>query len=245
MFKLVKYELQGIYKELLGALIIMLVLALLLYTRIGTWQNGSIIGLTVIIIIAPGVWAFISSIKIYSKYMYDDTGYLMFTLPQNGYSIVTSRIIVALIQLWSILAMSILITKGILSKVITDEVMKQQIRITLSSIKTSDWLTLVLSITFSWIYMMMLIYFCVTLSKVVINRRKMGKLGAFIIFIVLTIALGNFSSWLEKTFPSTISIFHSVSTSTTLNTASSIFDVITMLIFFFLTSYFIDKKLEL
>lgn len=253
MFKLIKYELQGIYKEILGALILMLVLSLLLYTRIGIWKDGSIGGLVAVIIMVAMVWAFISSIKIFSKYMYDDTGYLMFTLPKTGYSILGSRIIVALIELWATIGMSLLIVKVILNKVITDQIIKEQMKNALSNVKTSDMFTIFISITFSWISIMMLIYFCIILSKIVINRKKIGKFGSFVTFIIFTVALGNFTPWLEKTFPKTINLlsitksggvlanFNGAST----NVANMIFEISLTIVFFLSTAYFIDKKLEL
>ena len=124
MFNLIKYELQGIYKQILGVIVVMLVLSLLLYSRIGTWQDASIISLTVLITMSALIWSFIVSIKIYSKYMYDDSGYLMFTLPKTGYSILGSRIIIAVLDLWVTLGMSFLILKGILNKVITNQVIR-------------------------------------------------------------------------------------------------------------------------
>lgn len=254
MFNLIKYELQGIYKQILGVMIVMLVLSLLLYSRIGTWQDASIISLAVLITMSALIWSFIVSIKIYSKYMYDDSGYLMFTLPKTGYSILGSRILIAVLDLWVTLGMSFLILKGILNKVITNQVIREQLKTSLRTITTSDIFFMIVMFTFTWIFTMMLIYFCITLSKIVLNRKKIGKFGSFITFIIFTIVLGNFTPWLQKTFPQSIDFFANKgnmslgaynSTIGSINIATMLFEIALVVGFFFSVSYFIDKKLEL
>ena len=98
MFKLIKYELRSTFLTILGICITVIIANLLLMTKKGSW-DVAVPGLSICLIIGAIIVIFISSLKIMSKYLHGDEGYLLFTLPQSGASIITSRLITALIQI--------------------------------------------------------------------------------------------------------------------------------------------------
>ena len=98
MFNLVKYELKGYYKDFIIAIGIIALVSLGLLTRINVWQDQSIGGISFMLSFAAMVVVFIWNIKIFSRDMYEDSGYLLCTLPQTGYSILASKLITALSQ---------------------------------------------------------------------------------------------------------------------------------------------------
>ena len=99
MFKLIKYELRSTFLTILGICISVIIANLFLMTKKDSWDMNAVTGLSVCLIIGAIIVIFISSLKIMSKYLHEDSGYLLFTLPQSGTSIITSRLITALIQI--------------------------------------------------------------------------------------------------------------------------------------------------
>ena len=83
-------------------------LKLFLMTKKAAWGGNALVGLSMCLLIGSIIVIFISSLKIMSKYLHGEEGYLLFTLPQSGMSIITSRLITALIQISIVFFVSIL-----------------------------------------------------------------------------------------------------------------------------------------
>lgn len=252
MFKLIKYELRATFLTIIGICITIIIANLFLMTKKGSWGIETIIGLSLCLAIGALIVIFISSLKIMSKYLYEDSGYLLFTLPQSGASIITSRLITAFIQ-----------TSIVAFVVILMLYLNSADNIDVSFLKDLKLGVIVYSII-SYIYMiassLTFIYFCMVIGKVALKSKKIGKIGSFIIFIIFSMILGWLSSKLVTILPQTLNISDfsiktnynvldvALSTSSGLldiNIAQTILDFIVFVGFFMGTSYLIDKKLDL
>ena len=104
------------------------------------------------------------------------------------------------------------------------------------------------------------IYFCMVIGKVALKGKKLGKIGSFIIFIIISIAMSWLTFKIAALFPQTLNLggssiannFKASNSGFTvsggnfnINIASTIFDIITFVGFFITTTYLIDKKLDL
>ena len=252
MFKLVKYELRSTFFTILGICISVIAANLFLMTKKNSWDNDAIIGLSVTLIIGALIVIFISSLKIMSKYLHGHEGYLLFTLPQSGTSIITSRLITALIQTTIVVFVSLLMLYLIIPVKIDLSFLKDiKFSVILFSIVIYIW-SIVSSLTF--------IYFCMVIGKVALKGKKLGKIGSFIIFIILSGLVSWLSSEIGSIFPLTISldgfsIVNSFESSTSgfsfsgvemnINIAKIICEIVTFAGYFIGTSYIIDKKLDL
>ncbi|MGH4123234.1 MAG: hypothetical protein ACREV6_09955 [Clostridium sp.] len=251
MFKLIKYELRSTFLTILGICISVIIANLFLMTKKDTW-GVAVPGLSTCLIIGAIVVIFISSLKIMSKYLHGDEGYLLFTLPQSGMSIITSRLITALIQISIVLFVSILMFNfTVPDKTFLDLFKDFKLSQVFFSIIVYIW-GLVSSLTF--------IYFCMVIGKVALKGKKLGKIGSFIIFIILSIAISWLSTKITTAFPQTLnfggftlansfktpnSSFSLSGVALNINIANVIFEIITFAGFFITTTYLIDKKLDL
>ena len=252
MFKLIKYELRSTFLTIIGICISVIFANLFLMTKKNSWDNELIIGLSITLIIGALIVIFISSLKIMSKYLHEDEGYLLFTLPKSGTSIITSRLITALIQTSIVAFVSLLLLYLTIPVEIDLSFLKDiKLSIILFSIALPIW-AIVSSLTF--------IYFCMVIGKVALKGKKLGKIGSFIIFIIIS----GVTSWLSykigTIFPQTInlsgfSLGNNFRVSApglallgevlNINIAQIIFEIVTFIGFFISASYLIDNKLDL
>ena len=252
MFKLVKYELRANFLTIIGICITVIVASLLLMTKKGTWSNTTIIGLSGCLIIVSVIVIFIASLKIMSKYLYGDSGYLLFTLPQSGKSIMASRIITSLIQISIVLIVTILMSNLTVADKIDFSFLKN----------LKPGLMLYSTINYIWgiIYFLTIIYFCMVIGKIALKGKKIGKVGSFIIFIILAIGIIWLSTKITTLLPQNLNLsnftmntgslkLNSDFTSSTgafnINIAGAVFDIIIFIGLFMTSSYLIDKKLDL
>lgn len=252
MFNLVKYELRATFLTILGICVSIIVSSLFLLTKKDSWSMNAMAGISVCIIMTALIVIFISSLKIMSKYLHEDSGYLLFTLPQSGMSIITSRLITALIQITIVAFVSFLMFYFIIAQGIDLSFLKNvKFSMILYSIIAYIW-NIFSSLTF--------IYFCMVIGKVALKGKKLGKIGSFIIFIVLSSVIGWISFKINTIFPQTLNLGNSSMISNynvsglnftgstiglNINIASTIFDIVIFALFFISTSYLIDKKLDL
>lgn len=254
MFKLIKYELRANFLKIIGICAIVIIANLFLMTKKGSWEIAVPVLSSILIFVAITV-IFTSSLSIMSKYLYEDSGYLLFTLPQSGVSILSSRIITALIQ--------ISIVAGVSSLMLYLNVTEQLSSILSNMLKNINPGLIVYNI-FNYIcfviYGLTMIYFCMVMGKVGLKGKKLGKIGSFIIFVILTIALGWLSTKITTLLPQNFDLSKlSINTNEVIinsdftvsggeyniNIAQSILDIIIFVGLFMSTSYLIDKKLDL
>jgi len=251
MFKLIKYELRATFLTIIGICITVIIASLLLMTRKPYW-GPAVTGLSVTLTIGAIIVISISSLKIMSKYLYGDSGYLLFTLPQSGASILTSRLITALIQISIVSFVAITMCYLTVANEINFSLLKY---VTVTGI-------IYVIIGYVWFIFssFTFIYFCMVIGKVALKNKKLGKVGSFIIFILLSLAVSWLSFKLVSLFPQTIKLMDSpipanynsgdsgftvTEGSFNMNIAKTLFDAITFAVLFISSSYLIDKKLDL
>jgi ABC-2 type transport system permease protein len=234
MFNLIKYELKGKFLTILGICLTVIMGNLFLMTKIDSWAIGATV-LSTFLGVGALILICISSLTLMSDYLYDDQGYLLFTLPQSGVSITASRLIAAVIQISIVAIVSVfmfcLLDQGRILNVILRH---SEIQELLYSILMYLW-NIVSALTF--------IYFCMVVGKIALKGKKLGKIGSFIIFFLLSIARIGLTVVISSFFPQEVQL-HSVTT-VIINIGSVIFDMITFAILFMATSYLLEHKVDL
>jgi len=250
MFKLVKYELRANFLTIIGICITVIVASLLLMTKKGTWTMA-VPALSACFTIGSMIVIFIASLKIMSQYLYGDSGYLLFTLPQSGKSIMASRLLAALIQISIVGIVTILMFYLTVTEKIDFSFFK--------TIKASEIIEYIISYIWMIISSLTIIYFCMIIGKVALKGKKIGKVGSFIIFIIISLLISWLSFKLMAVLPQTLNLSNftisngsvlnlnptTSSTAFTVNIAQTIFDIIIFIGLFMTSSYLIDKKLDL
>ena len=248
MLKLVKYELRGNLFTIIGICIGMVIGNLMLLTRRGVWNNSTIYGLSVLIAVIGMVVIFIYSLNIMSKYLHGDSGYLLFTLPQSGVSIVTSRLITGIVQITGV---------GIVALLVTYLCFDGKIDFSfLHFIKFRMVLFSLISYLYSMSYFLILIYFSMIIGKAALRSKKLGKIGSFVVFIALCVAIGWVSTKIYRAFPQSFDMgkllsgsilgnSSSIDLTYKMNIASTIFDLLLFGGLFSSSCYLLEKKVDL
>ncbi|KOA19014.1 ABC-2 family transporter protein [Clostridium homopropionicum DSM 5847] len=201
MGRLIKYEIKGNYKLFGGLFIIIALLNVLLLTRINKWSEQSIIGLFSVISITVMVVTLIFVINSFRNDLYEDTGYLTFTLPVSGNKILGSKIITGV--LWfSVAGLIFFIFLKILIGMLFDINVLERINLYFN-VKGIFTLGILFGLV-NLIMLLLMIYFSITLTKVAFKGKKMSKLLGFITFIVLNAAIFYIEYKLINIFPQTI-----------------------------------------
>ena len=201
MFKYMKYEIKGTYKfittlilTVLGASTGLQLYALNTMTKYSNLNNSNISASSppVLIVVVLGlvifgafITAFFYIIGSFRKELYEDRGYLTFTLPLTGKQILGSKLLVAI--MWSaILGLSALIYNLVLGTVLFGGEWIVQLNYLLEHIGQSMniVITFGLAAVLSAVSTLLLIYFSMTLSRVSIRNKKIGGLW-FIVFLIL------------------------------------------------------------
>ena len=256
MFKYLKYELKGSYKLPLGLLILMILWCPILYSRIGIWSNVGISSLAILTCIGAILTTFIYVIHLYKQDFSEDRGYLTFTLPLKGRSILWGKFLLSFIWL-------VIIGIGCLSFVAIIFIKGFDASVSLS-INLFDSVLLI-SIFMGIVYLILSIFLAITLSKVALRNRRLGGIS-FVIFILLNSAVGFLNLLLIKSFPQGLELptgkiinmvdlnsgYVNITTSNNvltpylyINIASAIFYVVLVIGLFIFNSYLMDRKMDL
>jgi hypothetical protein len=277
-----KYEIKGTYK-----FIMMLVLAVLgastglqlsaLRGMKGNLDNFPtflplILGL---VIFGAFVSAFFYIVSSFRKELYEDRGYLTFSLPLIGKQVLGAKLCIAL--LWSaILGLSIVIYNLILGSLLFGTRWIEGFKMIFSYISANIVLVIGFTAILSGISTLLLIYFAMTLSKVSIRNKKIGGLW-FILFLVLSGIISYITAKVSGVIPYYIDLntFKIISKTMIgnqitngvnlnllydqsmsgmviqsggallLNIGAYVFSIVVALATFFGTSYLLDKKVEI
>lgn len=197
MKKFMKYEIKGTYKFILGILLVILlassVIQYNIFTEIRNFEYNQInesmnflrfmFVLSIFIIFGAFITAFFYIVGSFKKELYEDRGYLTFTLPLSGNQILGSKLLVAL--MWNIflgistalynIVLSLILFKGEV-KIIFEEFIK---------IVNIGFVTTGITGIVSALLTLILIYFSISLSKVSIRNKKIGGMW-FIIFLIIS-----------------------------------------------------------
>ena len=277
MFKYMKYEIRGTYRYMLGVLALVLILTTALYTyisRVGSTGEisafgGTFMGNSVMILFGTALTTFLYIVGSFRKELYEDRGYLTFTLPLTGNQVVGSKLFVA--TLWFLaLGAAIAVYNIIMALLfIPAEInLLEFFKTIFSHVSIKGTLYVVLSGVISIVNMLTLIYFSMAISRVTIRNKKIGGLW-FIVFIVLSgiltygqfkiiellpyyIDLNTFNigtmDTLNQQFQMEINNNIVLSTDTgmlTTNIAGAIYNIGITVALFLGTGYLIDRKIDL
>lgn len=259
MLKFMKYEIKGTYK-----FIMMLVLAVLgastgLQLSALNAMKGNLEGFPVLlpgvlglVIFGAFVTAFFYIVSSFRKELYEDRGYLTFSLPLTGRQIVGTKLLIAL--MWSVvIGLSMIIFNLTLGSILFGTRWIEGFRELIKNIPANIELTIGFSMFLSSTISLLLIYFSITLSKVSIKNKKIGGLW-FILFLVLSAIVSYLTTKVAGLFPYYLDIdkFKIVKgvmfgdpLSVGYNISAMVFSLIVAIATFFGTSYLIDKKVEI
>jgi len=204
MFKLIKYELKGYYKDFAILLGIVIFFNLLLFTRVNNWSIAALLGISIMVSFAAMVAVFIWNINLFSRDLYQDSGYLMYTLPQKGYSILGSKVLTALIQ--NIIVGFVALTFNFIMVTLTISNWSQRLSEVLSYTTPGFIALCIISVLIGGIYFLSTIYFSIALGKVALKKKKLGKFGSFIIFVVISMITGKVTDLAANIFPQILSV---------------------------------------
>ena len=252
MFNLIKYELKGYYKDFTILLGIVIFLNLLLFTRVNSWSIAALLAISIMISFAAMVAVFIWNINLFSRDLYQDSGYLLYTLPQKGYSILGSKILTALIQ--NVIVGFVALSFNFVMVMLTVDNWRQKLSEVLS-FTTPGFITLfILSTLVGGIYFLATIYFSIALGKVAFKMKKLGKFGSFIIFVVISLITGKVTDSFMNIFPQSFKLdiapaqmqaTMSVIPTIPVNIASLVVSALLFTGLFLGTSYLIENKMDL
>lgn len=202
MGTLIKYEIKGSYKLFAGLFSITILLNLLLLTRANAWHEGVIIGIFSAISVALFVVTLVFNIQSFKNEMYEDRGYLTFTLPLSGKKIIISKIVPAIIW-FSISTIITLIFITIFTKAVFDQNMITMINTYINTKALA--LISVLGGLINIITLLLLIYFSITITRVAFKKKRLSGLLGFITFVILNIVIYYIQYQLMSIFPQTLS----------------------------------------
>ncbi|MCY6372735.1 hypothetical protein [Clostridium ganghwense] len=259
MGNLIKYELKGNFKIFIGLFIITCLVNLGLYSRVDVWPSAAVYSLVLVVISIMCVMVLVFNINSFSKELYEDRGYLTFTLPVSGNKIIGSKTIAALIWFTAagiLTALTILFFKGKVDWSIISEINKH---VNLPLVITMS----IIAVIVNALQLLFTIYFVITASKVAVKKKKIGKFLGFVLFIALNAGIGYVAHLITKLIPYTFSVDLSRQTHNALvytsdaflrisqnglfemNIAVIIYTILITIGLFIGTGYLIDNKIDM
>ena len=219
MKKYMKYEIKGSYKFILGIIAILIIASTIIQWNIkdviGNLDNpasfgtdmtafkGLMLGTSVLVIFGAFLVAAFHILGSFKKELYEDRGYLTFTLPLSGNQIVGSKLIVAMLWFTAI-GVSILIFNIILGLILFGGSWVDLAKELFSMVNTGVLSLGIVSILGS-ILTLLLIYFSIALSRVSIRNKKIGGIW-FIVFLILNALTGYITMKMSSLVPYYLSI---------------------------------------
>lgn len=275
MFKLMKYEIKGTFKYILGimALVLLLITGIYIYVTKGTEPSGFgvlFIILSVLVIFGAGLSTFLFIVGSFKKELYEDRGYLTFTLPLSGNQMIGAKLIVA--TMWFILLGTVIGLYNVLMVYITNRGnidLSTVFSYLFETIRIQEYIVGAIGGIFSIVILLILIYFSMALSRVTFRNKRIGSLW-FVIFLVLSgiLTYGQilvadllpyYIDW--KTFEvGTMETFFNMNATIDMNSgfnvqvdpgfaitniATTFYNIITFVALYLGTSYIIEKKIDL
>lgn len=248
MLKLIKYEIETVWKDLLVVLAIIVLLNLALLTRINVWPSEVVFGLSCLIYFGGLVAIFIGNIRMFTRDLKENTGYLLFTLPQGGYSILGEKIIVVLISLVLTTAVGMIFI-GVFSS--------------LAGIKLFNGFGFgsvlqIIGDLYQYVSLIVLIYFIIAFTKMIMKGKRLSGLLEVGIFTAFGFLSYEIEKFIEMILPYRANIaggsinlqisqqVKSVSYSNvSFNIANGVFELIVTIVLFAVTAYILENKIEL
>lgn len=276
MLKYVKYEIRGTYKFILGILALVFILLTSMYAYSN--KEGSLfhsaqifMSIGVMLLFGAALIAFLYIVGSFRKELYEDSGYLTFTLPLTGNQILGSKLIAALI--WFIgLGIAVALINFLLMMIFSPfhiYHLSQLFFMISKVLSIKACIYMIFSMACSVVSVLLLIYFSMALGKVTFRHKKIGGLW-FVLFIILSSIFGYIDTEISQWIPYylDLSTFHvvtpasyddllqmhyhigglylnAVSKYVATNIASSVYHLALMIALFLGTGYLIEKKIDL
>jgi hypothetical protein len=262
MWKLVRYELRGRKTLYIIGLIVMVAMTLYQETRyIGMKENpaqSAPASMSVPLTMAACWVAFymvmtVINVLTYTQDLYGDTGYLVFSLPLRGAAILGSRIVVLVLDTLMTLfgGMTSVIILACIAPGLSTQVRPDVIPFLL----TGDYWVMCLGVLAVILSFMTIMFFAVTFGKTLTNSKKhLGTIFSALVVIVILWASARLSLLIESRNPGVTLNLRPWRNLTILNGGSGVvpFPLLSPLFFvalgvlaFILTSWFMDRKLNL
>lgn len=252
MRNLIKYEVKGYLKETLGLILVTLFFQVLLLVKGMDFFDERIIVLVFVNLVAfgSGIVTFIWNIKLFSKDLYEDTSYLIYTVPESMNTILASKFISSLVQTFIVVIINLAFVFNYLN--ITFGVFKY-----IKEMPGNFILTFVLNGVITYLSTLAMIYFSITLSKISIRKKSAGKFGAWVIFLIISSAFKYIQFLILDNIPG-FQMEHMINNAmysgrnftisygfVNANIIDGIFNLIIFVILFFTTSYLLRDKLDI
>lgn len=194
MGKLIKYEIKGTYKVILALLATVLIAFTIMYTSIITERIIFLTFISPIILYAANLISFFYIVGSFKKELYEDRGYLTFSLPLTGNEIVGAKLIVAVlwfVVLWGVtilynVFMLSFVFKSVLNIDILEDI--KEVLYLIQDIDIRLLIGFVLVILITLLIPLLLIYFSMAISRVASRKKIVGK-SWFIIAIIIGIII--------------------------------------------------------
>ncbi|WP_404660868.1 hypothetical protein [Haloimpatiens myeolchijeotgali] len=250
MGKLIKHEFKGNFKKYSIVFITMSLLNILILSLYKPQKTALSVILMLLVDFAALLTVLIFTSNAFDKDLYEEKAYLIFTLPVKGWQMLGSKIITSIVYL-AIVAM----ITGIFS----------YITINIFQVKIEPPVSFFIIAAIKYMYIVMLLiligYFCTTLSRTTNLKIKIEKFMCFIIGVIVIALVLFINSKLQQWFPKEIIIGYPkfaicpnlyistkvtsvCQTSVNFNIASSIYSIVLFVIFFISTSWMLDNKLD-
>lgn len=280
MRKFIKYEIKGNYKFILGILAIVIIASSIIQgtifreiNRANAMESSSTIlqlmpFIAILVIFGAFLVAFINIVGSFKKELYEDRGYLTFTLPLTGNQILGGKLIVAFIW-YAILGLVTTLYNLLLATILFKIDWGAFFQLT-DQLNAQGYLTLVFRMIgisliggiISTIFTLTMIYFSMALGKVSFRNTKIGGLW-FIIFLIayssVNLLIGKIAnaiplylnldtlrlSNMEMRMPTMMSYDGIYDAMGNLNITILILTVLASAVAFISTSYLMEKRIDL
>lgn len=202
MRKLLKYEIIRESRSMLILLAILSIGNIFLMTRMGSWDGDLIAGLLFLIDFTALVVAMCIPLNIFSKDIYDDSGYLTNTLPISGYTKVGVNLILTILNM--LVMIIICIVYGLIFIKIQSEI--NWGLMTLDSWETTVVISFMIEGFLMFLAFIISIYFAVVLTRFIFKKIRMEKLISIGVWIALNIGVTWIMEKINYLFPWTITL---------------------------------------
>lgn len=174
-----KYEIKGTYKFILGILAIILIITTASYIYMANGGHLSVAVTTFIIAFGANLVSFLYIVGSFRKELYEDRGYLTFTLPLTGNQIIGAKLIVAVLWFF-LLGIVIIGYTGLRAPLLSHSEAGFEVVFGKSA------LFMGIPMFINGVMALILAYFSMAISKVTFRNKKIGGLW-FVIFLGLNI----------------------------------------------------------
>lgn len=266
MLDIIKNEIKGRYKFLAGAFTV-IILVNLYSLYLGLWGSKSMapggVLLSSLLIMPAVIIAVVFAIQVFWRDINTDTAYLMFTVPRSSESIVGGKLLYSVVEYIILFGSSV----GFLILNIIVFVRNSAItEIQLNNFKVGSGALIytILAIIFAFVWLMVLIYFSIVLTKTILNTQRFKLPITFVVFLLINYLTSVIVDICEKIIPYSIKMkpimvfnshlsnfgidinsgFNINDTFMSINISGSIIRVLLLAGLFYLTTYLIDKKLD-